>query len=63
MSGDSSVNWDEELQNYYKQLMQGNSDFKEENREGDWWDKTKSIFTDGVCLADYYCCSHKFVVS
>lgn len=44
MSGDSSVNWDEELQNYYKQLMQGNSDFKEENREGDWWDKTKSIW-------------------
>lgn len=44
MSGDSSVNWDEELQNYYKQLMQGNSDFKEENREGDWWDKTKNIW-------------------
>ena len=36
MSGDSSVNWDEELQNYYKQLMQGNSDFKEENRDNFW---------------------------
>ena len=36
MSGDSSVNWDTELQNYYKQLMQGNEDFREDNRDNFW---------------------------